>query len=67
MKKNKILEETEKFLGIEFSDVTYNNGIIIAKDLKVTKRKRILTTVKIKNGVRTIKIKCLRNERSKKI
>jgi len=67
MKKPKLLREAEEMLGIEFSDISWIGRTLVDKDIKITKRKRILTTVKIKDGNRTIKIESLKNERIQKI
>jgi len=63
MKKPKLLKEAEEMLGIEFSDISWVGHTLVAKDIKITKRKKILTSVKIKDGNRTIKIESLKNER----
>jgi hypothetical protein len=65
MKKPKLLKEAEEMLGIEFSDISWigRSRTLVAKDIKITKRKKILTSVKIKDGNRTIKIESLKNER----
>ena len=67
MKKPKLLKAAEEMLGIEFSDISWIGRTLVAKDIKITKRKRILTTVKIKDGNRIIKIESLKNERIQKI
>lgn len=63
MEKPKLLKEAEEMLGIEFSDISWIGRTLVAKDIKIMKRKKILTSVKIKDGNRTIKIESLKNER----